>query len=45
VMRAGRFEQVDTAENLLRMPETGYVADFFKASEVSFKQSFARPRQ
>ena len=34
VMRAGRFEQVDTAENLMRRPATGYVADFFRASEL-----------
>ncbi len=34
VMRAGRFEQVDTAENLMRRPATEYVADFFKASEL-----------
>jgi ABC-type sugar transport system ATPase subunit len=34
VMRAGRFEQVDTAENLMRHPATEYVADFFRASEL-----------
>jgi ABC-type sugar transport system ATPase subunit len=34
VMRDGRFEQVDTAENLMRRPATAYVADFFKASEL-----------
>ena len=38
VMRAGRFEQVDTAESLMRRPATEYVADFFRASEV-------RPRE
>ena len=37
VMRAGRFDQVDTAENLLRQPATDYVADFFRASELKFK--------
>lgn len=36
VMRAGRFEQVDTAENLMRNPATSYVADFFTASELRF---------
>jgi len=44
VMREGRFEQVDTAENLLREPETEYVADFFKASEPRFKEPFSRQR-
>jgi multiple sugar transport system ATP-binding protein len=44
VMRAGRFEQVDTAETLLREPETEYVADFFKASEPRFKEPFSRQR-
>lgn len=34
VMREGRFEQVDTAENLMRHPENEYVADFFRASEL-----------
>ncbi len=34
VMRAGRFEQVDTAENLFRRPASAYVADFFRASEL-----------
>ena len=37
VMRAGRFEQVDTAENLLRRPATDYVADFFRASELRLR--------
>jgi multiple sugar transport system ATP-binding protein len=37
VMRDGRFEQVDTAENLLRRPATEYVADFFKAEQFSFR--------
>lgn len=34
VMREGRFEQVDTAESLMRCPENEYVADFFRASEL-----------
>ncbi len=38
VMRDGRFEQVDTAENLMRRPATEYVADFFKASELKVKE-------
>ena len=37
VMRAGRFEQVETAENLLRRPATDYVADFFRASELKLR--------
>jgi ABC-type sugar transport system ATPase subunit len=37
VMRDGRFEQVDTAENLMRRPATEYVADFFKASELKVR--------
>ncbi|MCZ6908151.1 MAG: hypothetical protein O7G28_12760, partial [Deltaproteobacteria bacterium] len=36
VMRAGRFDQVDTAENLMRHPANQYVSDFFKASELRF---------
>jgi ABC-type sugar transport system ATPase subunit len=32
VMRAGRFEQVDKAETLMRRPANDYVADFFKSS-------------
>jgi ABC-type sugar transport system ATPase subunit len=37
VMHNGRFEQVDTAETLLRHPATEYVADFFKAEQFSFR--------
>jgi multiple sugar transport system ATP-binding protein len=37
VMRAGRFEQVDTPEHLMRHPATGYVADFFRAEEFHFQ--------
>jgi ABC-type sugar transport system ATPase subunit len=33
VMRQGRFEQSDTAENLMRHPATQYVADFFRAEQ------------
>ncbi|MGH7774136.1 MAG: ABC transporter ATP-binding protein [Candidatus Binatia bacterium] len=40
VMRAGRFEQVDTAENLMRQPANAYVADFFKASELRQRDIF-----
>ena len=39
VMREGRFEQVDTAENLMRRPATSYVADFFRASELSPREN------
>lgn len=42
VMRAGHFEQVDTAENLMRQPATDYVADFFKASDLRHKDIFAQ---
>jgi ABC-type sugar transport system ATPase subunit len=41
VMRAGRFEQVDKAENLMRKPATPYVADFFKAEQISHRVSFS----
>ncbi len=37
VMREGRFEQADTPENLMRYPATDYVADFFKAEQVSHR--------
>ena len=33
VMHEGRFEQVDSVENLIRRPATSYVADFFKAEQ------------
>jgi multiple sugar transport system ATP-binding protein len=39
VMRAGRFEQVDTAESLMRQPATDYVADFFRADQFRIKVS------
>lgn len=44
VMRAGRFEQVDSAENLMRQPANSYVADFFKASDLRAKDLFAHER-
>jgi len=37
VMREGRFEQADTAENLMRHPATEYIADFFKAEQFSHR--------
>jgi multiple sugar transport system ATP-binding protein len=40
VMRKGRFEQVDTTENLMRQPATPYVADFFGAEQLSHRMSF-----
>ncbi len=39
VMRAGRFEQTDTAEKLMREPASSYVSDFFEASELKRKNS------
>jgi ABC-type sugar transport system ATPase subunit len=43
VMKAGRFEQTDTAENLMRHPATAYVADFFRASELRPRHISAGP--
>jgi ABC-type proline/glycine betaine transport system ATPase subunit len=37
VMHAGRFEQTDTPENLMRHPATEYVADFFKAEQFGHR--------
>jgi ABC-type sugar transport system ATPase subunit len=37
VMREGKFEQADTPENLMRRPTTEYVADFFKAEQLSHR--------
>ncbi|HEY3152621.1 MAG TPA: ABC transporter ATP-binding protein [Candidatus Binatia bacterium] len=37
VMHKGRFEQADTAENLMRSPSTEYVADFFKAEHFAHR--------
>jgi multiple sugar transport system ATP-binding protein len=39
VMKAGRFEQVDTLENLMRNPATDYVADFFKAEQLGYRSA------
>ena len=38
VMRDGRFEQVETPENLMRQPATAYVADFFKVEELRYQR-------
>jgi ABC-type sugar transport system ATPase subunit len=39
VMRAGRFEQVDSAETLMKRPTSDYVADFFKAEQFGIRVS------
>ncbi len=39
VMRQGRFEQVDSAENLMKQPSSEYVADFFKADQFKLRVS------
>lgn len=39
VMREGKFEQVNTAENLMKQPSTDYVADFFKADQFRLRVS------
>jgi ABC-type sugar transport system ATPase subunit len=39
VMRDGHFEQVDTAENLMRQPSSDYIADFFKADRFTLRVS------
>jgi multiple sugar transport system ATP-binding protein len=36
VMRNGRFEQVETPENLIRQPANAYVADFFRVEELRY---------
>jgi ABC-type sugar transport system ATPase subunit len=41
VMRKGRFEQVDTAENLYRAPASDYIADFFKAEQLIHRVRFS----
>jgi ABC-type sugar transport system ATPase subunit len=41
VMREGQFEQVDTAENIMRQPATEYVAAFFRAEQLTRNRSFA----
>jgi len=40
VMRDGAFEQVETAENLMRQPANSYVADFFKAEALPRQRVF-----
>jgi len=37
VMRDGRFEQVETPENLMRQPANAYVADFFRVEELRYQ--------
>ena len=37
VMHAGRFEQTDTVDNLMRHPASEYVADFFKAEQFGHR--------
>jgi multiple sugar transport system ATP-binding protein len=39
VMHEGRFEQADTAENLMRHPATRYVADFFRAEQFAHRMT------
>jgi len=39
VMRDGNFEQVDTPQNLMRRPNSDYVADFFKADQFTLRVS------
>jgi ABC-type sugar transport system ATPase subunit len=41
VMRNGRFEQIDTAENLFRTPASDYIADFFKAEQIVHRARFS----
>ena len=41
VMHAGKFEQVDTAAKLMREPANGYVADFFKAEQLTHRLAFS----
>ncbi|MFQ5851269.1 MAG: ABC transporter ATP-binding protein [Candidatus Binatia bacterium] len=41
VMRDGRFEQVDSAETLMRHAANQYVADFFRASELRLSNSLS----
>ncbi len=36
VMRDGRFEQIDTIENLMKDPDSQYVADFFRPEDLRF---------
>jgi ABC-type sugar transport system ATPase subunit len=39
VMRDGRFEQVDSAETLMRHPNSDYISDFFKADQFRLRVS------
>jgi ABC-type sugar transport system ATPase subunit len=39
VMREGRFEQVGSAETLMKQPCSDYVADFFKADQFKLRVS------
>jgi ABC-type sugar transport system ATPase subunit len=39
VMRGGRFEQVDSAETLMKRPGSDYVADFFNAEKFRIRVS------
>jgi ABC-type sugar transport system ATPase subunit len=41
VMKQGRFEQVDSPDHLMRQPANDYVADFFKAEQLSRRSYFA----
>ena len=41
VMHEGRFEQADTPEQLMRNPINEYVADFFKAEQITHRSAFA----
>jgi ABC-type sugar transport system ATPase subunit len=41
VMKSGRFEQVDTAANLMRSPASSYVADFFHVEQLSRPAAFS----
>jgi multiple sugar transport system ATP-binding protein len=38
VMRDGRFEQIGTAEELIKNPANSYVADFFKPPDLRFAE-------
>ena len=41
VMKNGRFEQVDSAENLFRAPASAYISDFFRAEQIVHKPRFS----
>jgi ABC-type sugar transport system ATPase subunit len=42
VMREGRFEQVDTVQNLREHPASEYVADFFRPQDLFFRSVRSR---